>query len=195
VLVQTEGPWDRPGTLYFYGGAFSMFAATPGLMLPEAWAGHPTPAQMRAVPTAEHWFHAVKGTSKGDFDWVLAAPNARSAKRRGGPSGEDGRRIQLREGWDDGISRQAMYAANLAKFSIEPFRSLLLLTGSAPLAEDSPTDDRWGCRDRAGAFNGRNWLGIALMEVRAALPARHGPLLHQHGLTATARPLRSPAAA
>lgn len=193
MLVQSEGPWDRPGTLYFYGGAFSMFAATPGLLLPQAWAGHPTPAPLTEVPTGEHWFHAAKATNEADWAWVLSAPNAPSAKRRGGPHGEGGRRIRLRAGWDDGISQQVMYVANLAKFSMEPFRSLLLLTGDAPLAEDSPSDDRWGCRDRAGGFNGRNWLGIALMQVRAALPHRQRLVLEQHGLTATPRPIRAAA--
>jgi predicted NAD-dependent protein-ADP-ribosyltransferase YbiA (DUF1768 family) len=37
------------------------------------------------------------------------------------------------------------------KFALEPYRSALLLTHPHALAEDSPTDDVWGCRDAQGA--------------------------------------------
>jgi len=190
MLVQIEGPWDRPDTLYFWRGPFSNFAATPGLQLPAAWHGHPNPAALVAVPTTEHWFNACKATSEDDFRWVMAAPTARSAKQRGSAAGEGGRRITLRPGWDEGISRQVMLAANRAKFLLEPFRSLLLLTGTAPLAEDSPNDYRWGCRDRAGGFTGRNWLGLTLMQVRAELPSLHTAQLERLHITTTARGAR-----
>lgn len=186
MLVQTAGPWDRPGTLYFWRGPFSMFAGTPGLRLPVAWEGHPNSAPLVDVPTGEHWFHAAKATNEADFLWVMAAPNAKSAKRRGGPAGEEGRRITLRSGWDDGISQAVALAANRGKFLLEPFRSYLLLTGAAPLAEDSPNDYRWGCRDRAGGFTGLNWLGLTLMQVRAELPSLHAAQLERLHITTTA---------
>jgi len=165
--VQTEGPWDRPGTLYFWSGPLSMFAPTPGLQLPGGWYGHPDPAPLYEIPTAEHYFHACKARSREEFEWILAAPNPRAAKQRGGPRGERGRQIGLRPGWDDGISRSVALVANRGKFVLEPYRTYLLLTGDAPLAEDSPYDYRWGCRDAAGGFTGRNWLGLTLMQVRA----------------------------
>jgi len=190
MLVQTEGPWDRPGTLYFWRGPLSMFAGTPGLQLPAAWYGHPDPAPLVDVPTGEHWFHAVKTTNPDDFAWVMAAPNAKSAKRRGSREGEHGRRITLRPGWDDGISQAVMLAANRGKFLLEPFRSYLLLTGATPLAEDSPHDDRWGCRDRSGGFTGLNWLGLTLMQVRAELPSLHAAQLERLHITTTPRGTR-----
>jgi len=190
MLVQTEGPWARPGTLYFWRGPFSMFAGTPGLRLPGGWYGHPDPAPIYEIPTGEHYFHACKAQSREDFEWVLAAPTAKSAKQRGGPEGEGGRRIALRPGWDDGISQAVALVANRGKFLLEPFRSLLLLTAAAPLAEDSPNDYRWGCRDRAGGFTGRNWLGLTLMQVRAELPSLHAAQLERLHITTTARGAR-----
>jgi len=41
------------------------------------------------------------------------------------------------------------------------------------IAEDSPYDPLWGCRDRAGGYTGANLLGRALMRVRDEL--RAGP--------------------
>jgi predicted NAD-dependent protein-ADP-ribosyltransferase YbiA (DUF1768 family) len=58
------------------------------------------------------------------------------------------------------------------KFALEPYRSALLLFAHPhPLAEDSPTDDVWGCRDAQGGYSGQNLLGLALMQVRDELVA------------------------
>jgi hypothetical protein len=40
-----------------------------------------------------------------------------------------------------------------------------------PLAENSPSDFLWGCRDPQGEYGGQNSLGLALMQVRAELIA------------------------
>ena len=53
-----------------------------------------------------------------------------------------------------------------AKFAVPELRDLLLCTGDRILAEDSPRDFVWGCRDRKGAYTGQNLLGRALMRVR-----------------------------
>lgn len=55
------------------------------------------------------------------------------------------------------------------KFALEPYRAGLLLTAPRPLAENSPTDLVWGCRDPEGGHGGENLLGLALMQVRAEL--------------------------
>ena len=57
------------------------------------------------------------------------------------------------------------------KFAFEPYRSALLLTHPRPLAENSPSDFAWGCRDTQGGYGGQNLLGLALMQVRAELIA------------------------
>jgi len=163
-IPQREGPWDRPGTLYFYGGRekdLSSFAPTPGLWLPESWFGHPRPSPLVEVPTNEHWFHASKGTNREDFFWVLAAPTPAQAKRRG-------RKIALRPDWEE-VKVSVMRFANRGKFSLPRYRETLPATGDRVLVEDSPTDYAWGGRDGSGGYGGMNLLGIALMEVRAEL--------------------------
>lgn len=168
---QTAGPWDRPGTLRFYGGPFSQFALVPGLRLPVSYQGHP-PGQWCEPPTLEHYFNASKATNEEDFWWVLHASGPRQAKRRGGPGGErqangNIRRLTLRPGWDDGIKQQVALVANRAKFGLEPFSVLLDCTGEATLVEWSPTDPVWGGRAADGSPTGQNLLGITLMRVRA----------------------------
>lgn len=168
MSIPREGPWDLPGVdyHYFYGGDLSSFAATPGLLLPEAWCGHPEPARLVEVPTLEHWWQAIKSTLPQDFDWVLSAPTAAKAKRRGGPNGEGGRRITLREDWEE-VKVAAMRYGHEKKHAMPRYRQVLPATGNLILVEDSPTDYLWGGRDRSGGYNGLNLLGIVLMEVRA----------------------------
>jgi predicted NAD-dependent protein-ADP-ribosyltransferase YbiA (DUF1768 family) len=64
-----------------------------------------------------------------------------------------------------------MLCALRGKFALEPYRSALLLTHPHPLAEDSPTDYNWGCRNTQGGYSGQNLLGLALMQVRDELVA------------------------
>jgi ribA/ribD-fused uncharacterized protein len=90
-----------------------------------------------------------------------------------------GRKVQ---GFDESrwnsTCRDIVYRGNLAKFSQNPdLKELLLATGSKTLAEASPTDRIWGiglaADDRRvtvkSAWRGKNWLGEALMRVRAEL--------------------------
>lgn len=162
-----QGPWNLPDVSYhyFYGGDLSSFAATPGLLLPEAWHGHPTPAPLVKVPTLEHWWQAIKSTLPQDFYWVLSAPSAASAKRRGGPLGESGRKITLREDWEE-VKVAAMRYGHTKKHAMPRYRHVLPATGEKVLVEDSPKDFIWGGRDRRGGYTGQNLLGIVLMEVR-----------------------------
>src|ERR1700742_3548153 len=100
-IPQSAGPWDRPGTVKFYGGPFSNFASTPGLRLPEGWSGPPQHPARVEVPTVEHYFQACKACDRDDFLWILSAPKASQAKRRGGAGGEGGRKIELRPDWEE----------------------------------------------------------------------------------------------
>lgn len=168
AIPQMEGPWDAPGTLYFYGGDLSSFAPTSGLLLPEGWFGHPRPAPLIEVASTEHYFHACKGMSREDFLWVMSAPTPASAKRRGGRRGEGGRRITLRPDWEE-VKVRVMLVANRGKFLLPRYRDTLPTTGDRVLVEDSPSDYAWGGRDRDGGYGGRNLLGVVLMEVRAEL--------------------------
>ena len=170
----TEG-WTAPDTIYFWGGPLSNFAATPGLRLPYGYHGHHETGWV-PVATVEHWFQACKATNRQDFDYVLAATSPAGAKAAG-------RRIALRSDWEQ-IKYHVMLCVLRGKFAVEPYRSALLLTHPHSLAENSPHDFTWGCRDRDGGYSGQNLLGRTLMEVRAELVAdrrQHGrPHPHEH---------------
>jgi ribA/ribD-fused uncharacterized protein len=97
------------------------------------------------------------------FDMILACGSAQVAKHAG-------RQTELRPDWEQ-VKYQVMLCGLRGKFALEPYRSVLLLTHPRPLAEDSPTDFVWGCRDAHGGHNGRNLLGLALMHVREELVA------------------------
>jgi N-glycosidase YbiA len=154
---RTAPPWTAAGTVYFWRGPLSNFAPTPGLRLPVGYHGHHEREHV-AVPTVEHWFQACKATSREQFDRILACSTAAASKRAG-------RATELRPDWEQ-VKFDVMLRALRGKFALEPYRSALLLTGERPLAEASPHDFVWGCRDPADTFTGRNLLGLALMQVR-----------------------------
>lgn len=163
-----HGPWGVPNAVLFYGGELSSFAPTPALRLPAGWYGHPAPPSLVEVSTVEHYFHACKACSEADFLWVLAAPTAASAKRRGDRRGEGGRKITLRPDWE-AVKTLVMRRACMGKYSMPRYQPVLRQTGTRVLVENSPSDFIWGGRDATGGWGGRNLLGIVLMEVRAAL--------------------------
>jgi ribA/ribD-fused uncharacterized protein len=160
TLRPSGPPWTATDTVYFYGGPLSNFAATPGLRLPFGYHGHHENDRV-PVRTLEHWFQACKTTSRQQFDMILACGSAQAAKHAG-------RQTELRPDWEQ-VKFQVMLCGLRGKFALEPYRSLLLLTHPRPLAEDSPTDFEWGCRDTGGGYNGQNLLGLALMQVREEL--------------------------
>lgn len=157
---RTCPPWDAPDTVYFYGGPLSNFAATPGLRLAFGYYGHHEPDRV-PVASVEHWFQACKATSRQQFDLILRSATPAIAK-------QSGRRTDLRADWPQ-VRFDVMRFALAGKFALEPYRSALLLTGLRPLAEDSPHDFIWGCRDADGGHTGENLLGLALMHVRGSL--------------------------
>lgn len=72
------------------------------------------------------------------------------------------------------VCREVVYKVNLAKFSSPALRQILLDTGDKEIVEASPYDRIWGiglgtddprCLDKS-KWQGTNWLGIAIMEVR-----------------------------
>lgn len=80
----------------------------------------------------------------------------------------------------EAIAREVVFKANMAKFTQYPeLHKLLLDTGDKTIVEASPEDTIWGIGLRASdprakdpsRWRGTNWLGEALMRVRAELQA------------------------
>jgi ribA/ribD-fused uncharacterized protein len=164
---------DPEEALFFYGGPLSNFVSAGGSgvfvtadhfwTLRRPWSA-PVPeaitygAQYRTV---EHFYQASKAQSYEDHENVRAAPDPYEAKHRG-------RQVAMRPDWDE-VRYTYMLIGLRAKFEDEGLRGFLLGTGDRYIAEDSPTDDVWGIRDKQGGLTGQNLLGEALMEVRAEL--------------------------
>jgi len=147
----------------FYGGPLSNFTGGPFMVM----TGPPVSLEEIGIEaqTVEHFFQAAKATNFEDVLHVLQADDPADAKRRG-------RRIELRPDWDVGddpsewVAWHAMLHGLRAKFADPGFAEWLRWTGDRLIAEDSPTDFRWGIRDDRGGWNGMNLLGKALMVVR-----------------------------
>ena len=151
--------WDEPGTIYFWSGRrgphrrFSNFAETPFPMA--AWHD---PSLIILFDSGEHGFQAAKGRDEAEHERIRLAGSPLEAKRAG-------RRVALPADWNRRRTH-VMLAVVRAKFAVPELRALLLSTGDRILAEDSPYDPVWGCRDRASGYTGQNLLGRALMRVR-----------------------------
>lgn len=159
--------WDECGTIYFWSGrrgpyeAFSNFAATPFVMA--AW--QPELGDVEFA-TGEHAFQAAKAATVTEHERIRLARTPMAAKQAG-------RRVALPRDWSTRRAR-VMLTVLRAKFAGGELRELLVGTGDAILAEDSPYDALWGCRDRAGGYSGENLLGRALMRVRDELRSTPG---------------------
>ncbi|MFM7148480.1 MAG: NADAR family protein [Gemmataceae bacterium] len=126
-------------------------------------------------PTAEHWMMASKARLFGDegtLQKILATEDPKAAKAMG----------RLVKNFDDGIwkqhARRLVTEGNAAKFGQnQSLREYLVGTGDQVLVEASPYDDLWGIGLKAtderaknpATWNGLNWLGFALMDVRTQL--------------------------
>ena len=106
------------------------------------------------------------------LEQILETPSPSEQKRIG-------RRVR---GFDEAewnrVCRGIVYRGNLAKFEQnDRLRAALLETGERVIAEASPHDSIWGIgfhesepeAHRPELWRGRNWLGAALMQVRATL--------------------------
>jgi len=75
------------------------------------------------------------------------------------------------------VAKDFVFKANLAKFSDDTLKRLLLDTGDKEIVEASPYDKIWGIgmsetdpdRFDKSKWRGTNWLGEVLMQVRAEL--------------------------
>jgi len=123
----------------------------------------------------EQFMMAEKARVFGDersLERVLAATSPRDQKAIGRTVRDFDERT-----WN-GVCRGIVYTGNLARFNQDSqLRSLLLDTGEKTIVEASPTDRIWGIglasddpdARRPDQWRGRNWLGIALMQVRDTL--------------------------
>jgi ribA/ribD-fused uncharacterized protein len=128
----------------------------------------------------EQFMMAEKARVLGDWEAeaaILATPNPRQQKALG-------RKVRKFDAdtWN-GVCRGIVYRANLAKFEQNgDLYDLLMATGDRTIVEASPKDSIWGiglaqedprAHDPA-QWRGKNWLGIALMQVRDELRRRKG---------------------
>lgn len=130
-------------------------------------------------PTSEHAFMARKAELFGDLgalEALRAAPTPQKAKAIG-------RAVRNfdQKAWS-ARSQEAMREALRLKFGAGELEHYLISTGDAELVEASPWDNLWGIGMSAEHAArtprhkwGRNWLGQALMDVRAErLAAQRG---------------------
>jgi ribA/ribD-fused uncharacterized protein len=162
-MAAMSEPVERDGFVFFWNG------------WPSQW--HPARFTLDGVTytCAEQFMMAEKARLFGDTETeraILATDSPREHKALGRRvKGFDGER------WT-AVCLDIVVRANLAKFGQNAdLRALLLETGEKTLVEASPLDVIWGiglaaedprATDRS-AWRGTNWLGEALMRVRADL--------------------------
>jgi ribA/ribD-fused uncharacterized protein len=115
--------------------------------------------------SAEHAFNAAKTLDAAAAEQVRAASTPAIAKRLG-------RKVPLRDGWDERVRFEVMRAVLEAKFTDPGLRAQLLATGTALLVESTTWHDQvWGdCTcDEHRPWPGANHLGRMLMALRADL--------------------------
>jgi len=110
-------------------------------------------------PTVENFFQAMKTHSIADRKAISLMSPVEAKKY--------GRKVKLRNDWFKVRDLGMMYGVK-AKFSQEPFKSLLLETGDATLTEGNYWNDSyWGYDLKTE--HGQNKLGVILMDFRAKL--------------------------
>lgn len=108
--------------------------------------------------TVEHYYQASKALSFADHERIRKTETPAEAKRMG-------QKVELRSNWEN-LKEDFMRVALASKFRAYYLQSFLLKTENREIIEASPTDYYWG-EGRKG--NGKNRLGVLLMEVRDAL--------------------------
>jgi ribA/ribD-fused uncharacterized protein len=142
---------------------------------PSQW--HPADFSIDGVRynCCEQYMMAEKARVFGDdaaLAAILGSTNPREQKALGRAVANFDKRV-----WE-AVCRGVVYSANLARFSQDAeLRKSLLETGERTIVEASPVDRIWGIglatddprAQDPSQWRGRNWLGIALMQVRDAL--------------------------
>ncbi len=149
--------------IFFWGGIYSQWEASIFII------------DNIQYSSAEQYMMAKKAKVFNDdvsFNRIMTSHNPQKQQ-------EIGRNIK---GFDkikwDAVCRDIVYIGNYAKFTQNPkLKTALLNTGDKELVEASPIDKIWGIglkEDNPLAWNkstweGTNWLGIAIMQVREKL--------------------------
>lgn len=122
---------------------------------------HPIKLKGKTWPTSEHYFQAQKFAGTEYEEEIRRAKSPMIAARLG-----RSRKRPIREDWESS-KENIMGEALCAKFTQHlDLRTLLLSTDEATIVEHTGNDDYWG---DGGDGNGRNRLGILLMELREKL--------------------------
>ena len=115
-------------------------------------------------PTTEHAYQAAKTPDKEEKLRISKLSTPGQAKRAGG-------KLSLPTNWFE-ISTYIMKDILYIKFSMEPFKTQLLATGTEFLAEGNTWGDLfWGVDLATG--EGQNVLGFLLMELRDMIGQRN----------------------
>ena len=118
------------------------------------------PIEMKNViyPSVEHAYQASKTFVEAERAWILSAPTAAVAKKRG-------KKITLRDDWED-VKLKIMKELVKRKFGNTTLQIKLKKTGDAKLIEGNWWGDTfWGVCNGIG----ENYLGKILMEVRSKI--------------------------
>lgn len=173
-LLAAEAAGKRLKFLPFWGHTPSRDGRI-GTHVLSQWFPHPFTHQGVRYRTAEHFMMAEKARLFGDHHrlaLILAADSPGEAKRHG---------REVRGFSSDVWDRKCVAIVrdgSIAKFaSTREMRSYLVGTGNRVLVEASPRDQIWGVGmgptdpaiERPSQWRGRNLLGFALMQARAAL--------------------------
>ena len=133
-----------PATIDSFRGAYAFLSNF-------AWVGD---------TTVEHQWQAEKTLNPDVRARILQAKSPGAAKLAG-------RQVQLRADWEE-IKYERMKFWLDWKFSQPVFAAQLEATGNAVLIEGNQWGDEiWGRVWRHGHWEGQNWLGKLLMQIRA----------------------------
>lgn len=147
------------GFVLFWGGPFSQ------------WYPHDMVIQGVTYNCCEQYMMAQKALTFNDSEshgHIMATKDPRKQKALGRQVKNFSAPI-----WDK-VSRDIVFQANLAKFSDPELKAYLMSFGQEEIVEASPYDKIWGIglgEDDPRALDksqwqGLNWLGEALMQVR-----------------------------
>jgi len=116
----------------------------------------------QTYPTVEHAYQASKTVIEEERALIIQAPSPGRAKKMGRPKDKGGI-LTLRKDWCEDFQLKTMRELLQQKFSMSPWRELLLETGDAELIEGNTWGDfYWGKVNGVG----KNQLGFLIMQIR-----------------------------